>query len=477
MILGVKFPDSKIFRHWSDGRRPLLRLAIAGAALPILALAALASVRIYRAEKLVEEATEENLRKAVALAPGNSDAWAQLGALLDRRGESVAAVQALERAVALNRYDPAAWISLGLDWELQGQPQKAEQCLLEAARVDRTFAPRWALANFYLRQGNEDQFWPAIRGAISCRQADLNASFELCWRAFRDPDPILDKAVPDIPEVNKRYFGFLLQTGRKAAAAAVWDRLQKQIQPADVGLALHYIDLSLTDGQFEQALRVWNRLCETRLIDYETLDPARGRVLTNAKFRLPPSGMAFDWRLPPPAGFQASVETPATGPCWRVRFSGGQPEATDLLSQLAPTLPAQIYQLKFRYQTDGLPADTGIYWRVEDVASGAGLMTGPPLAGTGESWEDGRIRFRTGPRTRLVRLVFAYRRSPGTTRSQGSVALSDLDVKPEDRSQESEVRIKPAPLTGSVRNRFRRSVSKAQSKGPEAAHTEPGGLP
>jgi tetratricopeptide (TPR) repeat protein len=408
---------------------PVFRITLALAALAGLGMAAFQSAQIYVAEQLVESATEQNLRKAAALAPINSDAWARLGALLEKRGESDEAARALARAVALNHYDAAAWVDLGLHWEVSGDQKQAERCLLEAVRVDNTFYPRWVLANFYLREGDAQQFWTAMRAAISHSRADLKAVFELYWRAFDDPGEILEKGIPDTPEINRRYCSFLLQSGRTAAAAGVWKRLARRLEPADLPLGLAYANALLAGREPEGALHVWNELCSSRLIPYEPLDPAKGRVLTNGTFRIQPTGHLFDWKLTEAEGVSGDVETFSGRPVLAIRLSGAHPETVELLSQLAPVAGGRTYRLVYSYSTSGLPADTGLYWMADDAETGAHCMAARALLAA-EDWKEGSTVFHTNPRTRLIRIVFGYRRAPGTTRAPGSVSLANVNVFP-----------------------------------------------
>jgi tetratricopeptide (TPR) repeat protein len=404
------------------------KVAAALVVIAALGLAVFTTVGIYRAEQLAEATTEPELEKAVGLAPANSDAWARLGALREKRGETSGAAKALLQAVELNRYDAAAWVDLGLHWETEGDNTKAKQCLREAVRVNGGFYPRWVLANFYLRQGGGEPFWAVMRQAISRNQADLTGAFELYWRAFDDPNEILQKGIPETPEINRRYFRFLLESNRTAAAAGPWNRIAGRLQPADLPWATRYLDQLVATQSVPEAVQVWNHLCEARLLREQPLDPARGRVLTNGRFELPSSGLAFDWRLARAEGVTADRQASGGASMLCIHLSGAHPEATELLSQLAPVEENETYHLRYHYATAGLPDETGLYWTVEESPGGAKLMSGPSLAAADEGSKEGEATVRTGPRTRLIRLVLAYRRSPGTIRTAGSVCLSDVDL-------------------------------------------------
>ncbi len=406
-----------------------ISLVAALAAVSALGCAGRAAVRMFLSERLIETGSEQNLRKALRLAPLNATAWSQLGALLENRGDTESAAKTLQHAVDLDRYDSGALINLGLHWEIGGEPQRAEECLREAVRVNGAFYPRWVLANFYLRQGAAEAFWKAMRDAMSVRRADLTSVFQLYWRAYDDADEILQKGVLDRPDINRQYCDFLLSTGRVPAAAGVWKRIAPQLQARDLQLGLRYVEALLAQRQIEDGVAVWNRLCEAKLLPYQGLDPARGRLLTNGNFAAPPSARGFDWKVGENEGINTALLASSAGPELRIRFSGAHAEAVDLLSQLAPAAAGQVYQLTFRYSTAALPPDTGLYWSIQDALSGERLGEAP-LAAAEEAWKQGNLLVRTGPHSRLIRVTFAYRRAEGTVRAQGSVSLAGVDISP-----------------------------------------------
>lgn len=406
----------------------LARLALAAPALALLAVAVFASIRTYLVAGLVENATEQNLRKAIRLEPSNAYAWAQLGSLLERRGDTDAAEKPLERAVELDQYNYGAWLDLGLHWEVEGNQKKAEQCLQQAVRVSGGYYPRWVLANFYLRQGGGDLFWTAMREAMLHSQGDLTQVFQLYWRASDDAEEILKKGIPDRPDINRQYCNFLIDSGRIAIVPPVWRRVESDLQPRDREMGTRYADALLASRQPEEALRVWNQLCAARLLPFPPLDVARGPVLTNGRFEVRPSGRVFDWKLAELQDISETVLSSNGQPQLQISFSGAHPESLELVSQVAPASQRQTYLLGYRYSTADLPAATGLYWSVEDALSGEKLLASSPLAAANGGWKQGQATVRTGSQTRLIRLLFGYRRTEGTVRSQGSVSLTDVEL-------------------------------------------------
>ena len=91
------------------------------------------------------------------------------------------------------------------------------------------------------------------------------------------------------------------------------------------------------------------------------------------------------------------------------------------MSHFVPLIKSAGYVLRFQYRTADLPRQTGLYWSL------AGQQQ-PPLAAAG-NWSSAEWRFQAPADT--ARLVFAYRRCPGTTRREGKLLLRKIDLKTE----------------------------------------------
>jgi hypothetical protein len=398
-----------------------------------LCLVTVATVRIHLAERRMQTVEREDLERAVRLVPGNSEAWARLGALHGREGRPADAARSLEQAVRLNPYNAPAWVDLALHWELEGDLPKAERCLLQAVRASA--AHYWALANFYVRQAVDDRFWSALRTTLSRSRVHTEAAFDLAWRASNDPAEILREAIPDEAEVLRMYFAFLQGRKQLPALADVWERLQTHLDARDTPAGLRYAEDMLRERRVDAAVRVWNQLARRRLIPHPALDAEKGRSLTNGQFLFDSYATAFDWRFPATEGVAAGLEKQVQEGSVRVRLSGTHPEAATLVWQWAPVLPGRTYRLGFRYRTSDLPADTGLYWAAWDETGPAArqILRSGPLAAR-EAWTNSTVVLRTARETRLIRLAFAYQRSLGTTRARGSVSIAAVTLDPSAES-------------------------------------------
>ena len=402
------------------GAAPALGRRLAAlAALVALGLAGYWSLRLAWGDSLFQQDTLAAVGKAARVLPGNAEYIGRLHSL-DPNGNPAA----LREALRLNPRFSAGWIEMGLRAEIDGDFHAAETFLLEAAKVDRTYDPRWTLANFYLRRGNWDLFWPWVRAAVETAYQDRSPLYRLCWQATDDPKRILALAIPDQPRILAEYLSFLMGTGRLDAAAAVALRLgafnDAQISP----VLLTYCDRLLEAGRGHEAAGVWNQLSRAGLIPHPPLTPERGISLINGTFTQPISGKGFDWRLATVS--DVSVNRAVSPAALKFVFSGRQPEQCRLVEQILCVEPSKSYRLRFRYRTEGIGPATGLRWIVSADAQKV-LSAGPDLSS--EDWKEDNLKFSVPAGLDLARLSLDYARSVGTTRIEGSVYLSGLALE------------------------------------------------
>ena len=306
--------------------------------LAVLVCALYWTVRLQRADWLFVKGDAGSLREAMRLTPGNAEyASALAGA------EPVRAVEILKDAAARNPLDGGLRVETGLAEEERGDFGGAEKDLLEATRLDRGFAPRWALGDFYFHRRDAEKFWPVVRDALRVSYGDVPAQFRQCWSLTGDADFILERAIPDRPAVLRRYLDFLVSEGRLDAAAPVALRVLARADREAAPSLENYCDRMLADWRGEEALAIWNGLVERKLV----AEPGRG----------------FDWRIAAPEG----IHVERTGGGWVLRFNGRQPESTEILSRYVPLVPGR------RYRVSGCPAESGIECRLL-VADGRDLL-------------------------------------------------------------------------------------------------------
>jgi hypothetical protein len=384
------------------------RVLCGSSAIAVLAFAAYWSVRLARADALYRANTREAIARAVELDPANARYQAWRAELEEHEG--LDPKPALAGAVALNPRDSAAWIQLGLRAELESDFAGAEKHLLAAARVDRLFAPRATLMEFYFRRGDRERFWLWARRAFQMSYGDRTPLFRLAWRAGGDAERIR-RALPPDPGILAQYLRFLVREGPLEAAAPVARDLLPRAGASHAEVLLDYCDRLLELGDGPAALPVWNA------VRGQNLAPEKGVLLADGDFAATPPGRGFDWRLTTHEAVTALRRSPSEG--LELSLTGKQPERCELLWRYVPLLPRRTYRLGFRYRTHGIPAASGLRWRI--------LSAQTPQLASGE-WRRGELDFAAGD-ARLARLVLACERPPGAARAQGTIALAGVTLE------------------------------------------------
>ena len=396
------------------------RLLLSLLAIVVLSLACCWSLRRAYAEHLFLNQTEEAAVRARNLIPGDARyqaRWADF--------DPAARISGLEAAVALNPMYSAVWVEMGLRAEMSNDFPKAEKCLLEAARVDKTFEPRWTLANYYFRRDEPEKFWSWAREAAAMAYGDPVALFRLCWKVTEDPGVILRRAIPERQEILAAYLSFLLAENRLEAAEPVAQRILERATREHAPLLLNCSSRLLEARRVEEAIGIWNSLASRRLIPHQALAPEAGISLTNGDFTALPLLEGFDWRIHSPPG--VSVTRVAEPPMLKIAFSGKQPESCVILEQLLPLVPARKYRLRFGYQSSGIRPGAGLSWRVLDTVTGRELSPAS-VDLSQEDWTEETLPLSMPAEARLARLTLSYQRAPGTTRIEGSISLRRLTL-------------------------------------------------
>src|SRR6267378_1686294 len=378
------------------------------------------SIRLAYADHLANERSRPTVERAIRLAPGNPEYYVRLA-----EADPSSALTAMEKAVALNPLNSSTWIAFARIAEEHKDFERAERCLLQALQVDKTFAPRWLLAEYYFRRRDQQRFWPAMRAALATSYDDVAPLFDECWELAPNPETVLALAIPGRQDVLRQYLDYLLAKKRLDLAEPVASKVMMHAGRDDVAPLLSYCDSLLAKNQALPALEVWNSLAKKRLLDYPALVPEKGASITNGGFETPFLSTAFDWRL----GQLPGILTRRGGspPMLRLSFSGKQPETCEMLSEFVPLVPAKKYRLSIRYETNQLERDTGLSWRVLDVLDGADLLEGTgQLTGKERVEGEEEFSFTTPAETQLARVALIYQRVLGTVRITGSISLRNV---------------------------------------------------
>ena len=408
-LLGVNISHrSTVASHLRQHFAAALRIAIVCACL----VGAWLSWKLERADELFRQETAQALRSAIQIEPDAWDYYIRLAQIDDSHAQAL-----LETALRLNRYNAGAAIELGLHYETEGDYARAEKVLLQASEVDRTYLPRWSLANFYLRRNNLAAFWVWARRAAEMPSEDIGALFDLCWRVFPDPDEIARMVVNDKPEVLRQYLNFLITKNQLNAVAATAQRLiATGTAGQDRPLLLSLVNQLITANDAIAASAVWRDLIERRWVVAESSVP------NNSEFTRDPLPVSFDWAI---SSYNGLHSWP--GPVGlETEFTGGEPESCEIAEQIV-ILGRGDYTMEYSYRTTKIPVGTGIRWQLIDVKSGATLAESTYLSSEAPKHET--VPFSIQRDASLLSLRLLYQRPVGTTRISGTLVIRSIDLK------------------------------------------------
>jgi tetratricopeptide (TPR) repeat protein len=378
----------------------------------LFGVAAYWSMRLGFADAHFRANTPASVACAVELDPANASYHAWLAEMREYEGADPDAE--LEIAWRLNPSDSALWIRRALRAERRRDFARAEQLYLQAVRIDRLYAPRWALANYYARTGDAEKFWPAARQALEIGYGDLSPLFRLCWSITEDAELIRSKAIPPNPAILRKYLAFLTQQDHLAAAEPIAQSLTPEAKAADAPVLLEYCDRLIERQRAAAAVSVWNGLSARRLIALPALAPDRGLALTNGNFQSEPLQQAFDWRTS--ADAEITVTRTESPLALRFHLSGKQPEHCELLTQFIPLSSGRRYRFRVAYKT----ALAGLRWRIGQLAQSDEL--------SGAGWTSLQLPF-TSEASAVERLTLAYDRAPGQIRAEGEIWLRNATIE------------------------------------------------
>ena len=306
----------------------MISIALRGAIIAACGYGTWASIELARADALSREDTEQSVRAAIRITPDGWPYYMRLAQL-----DPLHAKALLQTSLELNRYDAQAAIELGMQYENDGDFVSAERQMLDAYQVDRTYLPRWSLANYYFRRGNIRAFWIWARSAASMPADEIGALFELCWRVSPNPQVLTAQLLNEKPEMLRQYVGFLLGKDQPAEVARIAPHLVRAGDPQSDRALLLAVVQTLTDrNDAVQATGLWRLLIDARWV------AADSAPLNNGNFQRDPLSVSFDWSLPEYDGLHSWPGLSGL----ESEFTGSEPEQCTIAEQTVSLAPGSI---------------------------------------------------------------------------------------------------------------------------------------
>jgi hypothetical protein len=360
-----------------------------------------------------------DVARAIGAAPLDAGYLAQQSLLTEDPAE---AAWLLRESVRSNPWYAWSWIHLGLIAETSGNNVEARRDLIQAALVDRGFAPRWAMCNYFFRTGDTDSFWYWSKQALAVTETDFVPVLRLAWRFSPDVQTILRRAIPARDPVKRAFLMFLIREHPLDTGFSEAMGLFSTALPDDVPAADEFMRKLVNAGKTDEAVQTWNALCARKLLPLPQIRPSGAPVLMNARFGTAPSARTFDWRLMTTDGIAA--ESRAASGELEIAAAGRQPEHWGILSQWIPVQTGRHYEFRFKTRISNAERMSGLRWEIYD-----GSTPGKTLARSedfGLVRGDDAIRFFAN--SSLVTLTLNYDRPRGTTNFEGTATISNLSL-------------------------------------------------
>jgi tetratricopeptide repeat protein len=320
-----------------------------------------------------------DLRWAVRLEPGNPEFWYRLGHYQQfnlEQPDVTAALDAYQRAVALNPGYTEAWLDLGTAYELDGNTAAARDAFLHAKKAYPASADvAWRYGNFLLREGSLPEAFVELRLALQADPRRAGAVFSRVYRADPDIDQILNKLLPPVPDVYVDAIAEAVDSQQLAVAQTMWKRLMNLNPRLKIWQFDKFVQALQAHRDYAAAREVWDQ--GTSTMDLPPLIQPRDSVLWDPSFESGISNISFAW------SFRSLVEGVHTDidtneklsgkQSLRLTFDGKHDPGADLACAPGVVTPGTKYLFSGWVKTKDITGDQGVRFHLR----GFGNTLGP----------------------------------------------------------------------------------------------------
>jgi hypothetical protein len=358
----------------------------------------------------------ENLQAALAHDPSQAKVHTRLGLyyLYDPFLFNPAqAIHHFGAAVSLHPFAWDGWSNLASAYEQQADMTNAAQSHLTAITLaPNYFYPRWAYANFLLRQGKLDHALGEFRRVADVYPETVGNICELIWQATAGNSETLVRFGSSLRS-NQAKAGLSQYLARRAEyrqAVDLWQKLPKN-DPTRMETGRQLVSTLTQARQWSLARLIWLDVAG-KTAEVNGNAGSADLAFWNGDFEFNPTPAAFDWSIASTpevdAGFDPFQSFHGKRSLVldfkrydRVNFEG---ITHDLWVE-----PSTRHVLQFYYKTEQVPQDNGLAIVLTDaLAPDRFRIESPPLEST-EQWSRQKITFETPAETWVLRLHIVRR--------------------------------------------------------------------
>jgi tetratricopeptide (TPR) repeat protein len=182
--------------------------------------------RIFTAKEQWESASQ-CFRKALELAPDDSDTWYFSGRASYEANRFGNAIREFRQALKIGSAQSRVYENLGLAYEALNRGDEAERAYGQAVALDgQHYRPMFALGRFLFKQGRTSEALPLLEAALRLAPDATEVRFELGRVLYQSHrfDEAADVLKGGIPTDDCRLYGLLAKIHRVEGAADAADK-------------------------------------------------------------------------------------------------------------------------------------------------------------------------------------------------------------------------------------------------------------
>lgn len=169
---------------------------------------------------------------AVELAPNDPQSYYSLATINEKSflpEDFAKALNNYEKAVSVSPYDFRLWLALGKARERSGDGAGAEKALRKTLELAPNYSEvHWALGNFLLRQGNDEEAFSEIRKAVEQDEKYANPAVVTLWQIFDGDVTQISQKIGDATPIKASLAPFLVKQKRFDEAFTFWNSIPNE---------------------------------------------------------------------------------------------------------------------------------------------------------------------------------------------------------------------------------------------------------
>ncbi|MBM4140579.1 MAG: hypothetical protein FJ242_03665 [Nitrospira sp.] len=319
------------------------------------------------------------------------------------------AISHYQESIRLSPLQGGCWLDLSKAYQTAGMEKEAGRAIERALRLDpRNPEVIWEAGLFYLISGNLETAVKNLREVILLRPERQETIYDLLWKIELEPEYIIKEVVPDSYPYYKRYFLYLISTGRVSESHDLWRTMARF--PVEDELFVRYTDFLISRRLYEDAEQTWRDFVGKKFAGKTEDQPS---LIWNGSFEFDMQNGGLDWKIGKTKGAMPFLDSDihiSGGRSLGVSFDGKHNPDITVASQVVRVVPGANYLLRGYARSDSLTTTNGVFISVEGHKC-KGLYKKSEVITGNNFWRDITVEFETPPECGAVSIKIRREKS------------------------------------------------------------------